>query len=196
MVRIEGKACHRQSATARQRLIDGGREIAVECRRCQQAGLGIEQAAGVDRAQRTAQMRLEGVLTDQRQGIGGDPRGLAGDDFEIWQIMGGHQAIRRHHDGQIAEARILRQHREEGIHDARAKTLAEHDAVDVARAQVLGRGFDRERADHAHPLAERHRERRVGRATADQQHGRITRGIGFRISCSRRRVVVKPAHHR
>ena len=193
--RIEGKAGHRQSAAARQRLIDGGGEVAVEGGRRQQAGFGIEQAAGVDRAQRAAQMGLEGMLTDQRQGVGGNARGLAGYDFEIGQVIGRRQPIRRHHDRQIAKARILGQHGEEGIDHARAKTFAEHDAVDVARVEVFRGGFDRERADHAHPFAERYRKRRIGGAAADQQHGGVAGGIGVRQGCSLRRVVVKPAHH-
>ena len=64
--------------------------------------------------------------------VGGDAFGLAGDDFEIRQVVGRRQAARRQHHGQVAKARILRQHGEEGIDDARAKALAEHDAVDVA----------------------------------------------------------------
>ncbi len=130
-------------------------------------------------------MGLEGMLADQRQGVGGNARGLAGYDFEIGQIVGRRQSIRRHHDGQIAEARIFGQHRQEGILHARAKTFAEHDAVDVARVEVFRRGLDAERADDAHPLAERHRERGIGGATADQQHGGVARGIGIGQALSR-----------
>ena len=196
VVGIEGEARHRQAAAARQRLIDRGGEVAVERRRHQQAGSGIEQAAGVDRAQRAAQMRLERMLTDQRQGVGGDALGLAGYDFEIWQVVGRRQSVRRHHHRQVAKARIFGQHGEEGVDHARAKTFAEHDAVDVAYIEVSGRGFDAERADHAHPLAKRHRQRRIGRAASDQQHGSVPRGIAVRQRCSRRRFVVEPAQHR
>ena len=170
----------------RQRLIDGGGEIAIEGRRRQQAGPGIEQAAGVDRAQRAAEMRLEGVLADQRQRVGGNALGLAGDDFEIGQIVGRRQRVRRQHDRQVAEARIFGQHGEEGIHHARAKTFAEHDAVDVAGVEMFRRGFDRERADHAHPLAKRDRKRGIGRAAADQQHGGVARRIGCPASVGAR----------
>ena len=50
--------------------------------------------------------------------------------------------MRRHHDRQIAKAGILGQHREESIDHARAKTFAEHDAVDVAGIEMFGRGLD------------------------------------------------------
>ena len=170
---IEGETRHRQSAAARQRLIDRGGKITVEGIRRQQAGPDIEQAVGLDRLQGSGQLRLERRVTDQRQGVGADICGFAADDFEIWQLIGRRQRIRRQHHGQMAEAGILGQHGEEGIHHARTKTFAEHDAVDVAGVEMLGGGLDRQRADHAHPLAERHRQRRVGGATADQQYGRV-----------------------
>ena len=120
------------------------------------------------------------MLADQRQGIGGDALGIAGNDFEIRQIVGRRKSVRRHHDRQIAKPRIFGQHGQESIHHAIAKPFAEHDAVDVAGVEVLGGGFDAERADHAHPLAERHRKRGVGGTSADQQHGRIASRIGVR----------------
>ena len=122
-------------------------------------------------------MSLEGMLADQRQRVGGNVGGLAGYDFEIRQVIGRRQRIRRHHHRQIAKAGILGQHREEGIHHARTEPFAEHDAVDIAGVEMLRRGFDRERADHADPLAERYRKRRIGGAAADQQHG----GVAGRI---------------
>ena len=198
MGRIEGKARHRQTAAARQRLIDRGGEIAVECRRRQQAGPGIEQAAGVDRPERAAQMGLEGVLADQRQGVGGNARRLAGYDFEIGQIVGRRQRIRRHHHRQIAEARILGQHREEGIHHARAKTFAEHDAVDVARVEMFRRGFDaraRRRRPSARRATPRARDRRRrGRSGARWRRARDRyRSSGSRAagSPSSRRITVE-----
>ena len=60
---------------------------------------------------------------------------------------------------------------------------------------MFGRGFDRERADYPHPLAERHGKRRVGGATADQQYGGVAGRIDIRQCFSRRRVL-QPAHHR
>ena len=57
----------------------------------------------------------------------------------------------------MAEAGILRQHREEGVDHARAETFGHDDAVDVADVEMLRRGFDRERADDAGALAERNR---------------------------------------
>ena len=140
-------------------------------------------------------MGLEGMLADQRQRVGGNVRGLAGYDFEVRQIIGRRQRIRRHHHRQIAKARILGQHREEGIHHARTETFAEHDAVDVAGVEMLGGGFDRERADHPDPLAERYRKRGVGGAAADQQHGGVAGRIEVGRRGARQRLTVQAAHH-
>src|SRR5215211_2020997 len=61
---VEGKACHRQSAAAGLRLIDGGCEIALEGSLRQQPGARIDQTVGIERAQRAAKMRLKRVLAD------------------------------------------------------------------------------------------------------------------------------------
>ena len=134
------------------------------------------------------------MLADQRQGGRDHLLGIAADDLEIRQIIGRRQIGRRHHDRQIAKAGVLGQHREEGVDHARAKAFTEHNAVDVSDVEMPGRGLDRERADHAGPLAERYRQRGVGAAAADQQHRRITRRIDMRQCdrCSRN----QPAHHR
>src|SRR6266404_2665677 len=89
---IEREAGERQSAAARERLMNRGCEIALECRRRQQAGSRIEQATGIDRAQCTTQKGLEGMLADQRQRVAGDVRWCAGYNFEIWQVVGQYQA--------------------------------------------------------------------------------------------------------
>ena len=67
MFGIEGKARDGQSAAALLRLIDGAGKIALESVRGKQAGSGVDQALGVDCFKGPAQMRLEGVLADQRQ---------------------------------------------------------------------------------------------------------------------------------
>ena len=51
----------------------------------------------------------------------------------------------------------------------------------------------RERADHAGVLAERDRQRRIGAAAADQQHGGVARRIDMRQR--HRRCRHQPAHH-
>ncbi len=58
---------------------------------------------------------------------------------------------------------------------------------------MFGGGLDAERADHAHALAKRHGKRGIGAAAADQEHGRIARGIDVRHRHAPRRV--EPAHH-
>ena len=58
---------------------------------------------------------------------------------------------------------------------------------------MLGSRFDRERADHAGALAERDRQRRIGAAAADQQHGGVARRIDLRQR--HRRCRHQPAHH-
>ena len=72
---VEGEACDRQAAAALGRLIDGGREVAVERGRRQQAGAGIDQTLGVDRAQGAAEPLLERMLAQHRQRDGGGQHG-------------------------------------------------------------------------------------------------------------------------
>ena len=56
-------------------------------------------------------------------------------------------------------------------------------AVDVAVVEMLRRGFDAQRADHSHPLAECNREGGVARTAPDQQHSRIADGIALGRRC-------------
>ena len=63
---------------------------------------------------------------------------------------------------------------------AGAEPFAQHDAVEVADVEVLGRGFNAEGADHPHPLAERHRKGGIEATAADQQHGSVANGIDVR----------------
>ena len=93
----------------------------------------------------------------------------------------------------MAEAGVFGQHGQEGIDHARAKTFAEHDAVDVARIEMFRRGLDAERADHAGLLAERDRQRGIGAAAADQQHGGVPGGVDIRQRDPGGRY--QPAHH-
>ena len=59
-------------------------------------------------------------------------------------------------------------------HDDRAiEAVADHHAVDVARAEIAVRGFERERADQSHALADRDGQRRIIAAAARDQHGRV-----------------------
>ena len=64
-------------------------------------------------------MHFEGMLADHRQDGRGDAGGIAGDDFEIGEFVGRLNAARGDDDGQVAEARILGQHGEEGVDHAR-----------------------------------------------------------------------------
>ena len=45
--------------------------------------------------------------------------------------------LAEHRHRQVAEARVLRQHGEEGLDHARREAVADHDAVDVARVEML-----------------------------------------------------------
>jgi hypothetical protein len=139
--------------------------------------LRIKQPFGLDGAQAPPELRFQRVLADQRQRVGGDMRRFAGDDFEIGQFVGWGEFIRSQHDRQMAEARILRQHRQERVDHAQRETFRDDDAVDVAIGEVIGGGFDAEGPDHARTLAERDRERREAAAAADQEHGRMQRRI-------------------
>jgi hypothetical protein len=193
---VKGKTRDRQAAAARGGLIHGGCEVAIEGIERQQAAARIEQAAGVDRSQGAAQMRLEGVLADHRQRIGGHERRRAGYDFEIGQLVFGSEPVRRQHDRQVAETRVLGKHGEEGIHHPCAKAFAEHDAVDVAGVEMFRRHLDAQRADDAHSFTERYGKRGVGGAAADQQHGGVARGIVVGHRNSIKAILITPAHHR
>ena len=190
---IEGKTRDRQSAPARLGLVQGGCEIAIEGGTRQKSGTGVDQAVGVNRAQRSAQMLLEGVLTDQRQGGRRHMRGVAGVDFQVGELVSGTDC-RCHNNRQVAEPGVLGQHRQEGVGHARRKPLSEHDAVYIAGVEVLCRRLDAECADDARALTERDGQRRIGAAAPDQQHRRIPRGIDIRYRHTPRGV--EPAQHR
>ena len=85
-----------------------------------------------------------------------------------------------HRDRDVAEARVLGEHREEGFHHARRKAVAHHDAVDVARVEMLGRGLHAERADHLDAFAHGDAERRIERTAAGDQHGRVVERVAHR----------------
>ena len=85
-----------------------------------------------------------------------------------------------HGDRQIAKAHIFGQHGQQRLDDARAETVADHHAVDVARIERARRALDAERADHADPLADRDRQRRIGAAAAGDQHARFVERIARR----------------
>jgi len=85
-----------------------------------------------------------------------------------------------HGDRKIAKAHIVGEHGEQRLDDARAKAVADHDAVDVAGVEGARRALDAERADQADALAERDRERRKAAAAADQEHGCVVKRIARR----------------
>src|SRR5579859_3140309 len=114
-------------------------------------------------------MSFKGTLTDQGKDMRRDTGGIAGRDLEVRQVIGGHEPRKRRYDWQIAEPRIFAEHGEKGVNHAARKSFAKHDAVDVTRVEVFGRGFDAQGADDAHTLAERNRKGGIGAGTADQK---------------------------
>ena len=92
----------------------------------------------------------------------------------------------------VAEAGILRQHGQEGFDHARRKAVADHDAVDVARFEMFVGGLDAERAEHADAFAHGDTQRRIKRAAAGDQHGRILKRIADR---QRRQLAVLGREH-
>ena len=118
---IEGEARHRQSAAARlasdrRRLRNRARRRSWSAGRCGDRSARRRRssaACGSDAPRRRA-----GGSAAAR---GGDVRGIAGDDLEIGEFVGRLNSCRDgHDDGQIAEARVLGQHGEEGVDHARA----------------------------------------------------------------------------
>ena len=73
---------------------------------------------------------------------------------------------RRHDHRQVAPARIGAELLDEVLDHRAVEAVADHHAVDVARAEIAARGLDRERADQAHALADRDGERRIVAAAA------------------------------
>ena len=85
-----------------------------------------------------------------------------------------------HRDRQIAKARVLGEHRQQRLDDARTETVADDHAVDVAGVERARRALDAERADEADTLADGDRKLRIGAAAAGDQHGRFLERIGVR----------------
>ena len=85
-----------------------------------------------------------------------------------------------HGDRQVAKARVLGEHGQQRLDDARAETVADHHAVDVAGVERARRALDAERADQADALADGDRETRIGAAAAGDQHGRFLERIAGR----------------
>ena len=81
-------------------------------------------------------------------------------------------------DRQVAKARVLGEHRQQRLDDARAETVADHHAVDVTGVERARRALDAERADEADAFADGDRELRIGAAAAGNQHGRFLERIG------------------
>ena len=145
----------------------------------EQAGLAVEHAAGVERLEHPLQPHLEGVHAHQGHHARDQAFGIAADVVDIGQRFA--EAVRRladHRHRQVAAARVLREQSEEGLDHARRKAVADHDAVDVARLDMLGSGFDAERADHLDTLAHGDAERGIERAAADDQHGGVVECVG------------------
>src|SRR5258708_7883291 len=74
---------------------------------------------------------------------------------------------------QVAELRVLREKREEGVDRTGGEAIADDDAVDLAGLETAGALIDAERADHSHPFTNRDAQGRVVAAAANQQHGGV-----------------------
>ena len=83
------------------------------------------------------------------------------------------RALARHDHRQVAPARVGGKLLDEILDHGAVEAVADHHAVDVARAEIAARRLDRERADQAHALADRDGERRIVAPAARDQHGRV-----------------------
>ena len=159
----------------------------------QQSGLRIEHAVGVERLQHALEPRLEGVHAHQRHHARDQPRRIAVDVIDIRQHLGEFgRRFADHRDRNVAEAGVLRQHREEGLDHARRKPVADHDAVDVARIEMPGGGLDAERAEHLDALAHGDAQRGIERPAPRDQHGRVVERIADRQR--RQRAAMRGEH--
>ncbi len=159
-------------------LSDGAVEIAPERVGAEETGLGIDHAVGLERFQHARELALECLQAHERQHLLDQTHRLAGNAHQIGQTLVVGRAVVEQADRQIAKARILGKHGEQCLDHARAETIADDHAVDVATVEMARGGLDRERADQADPFADRDRQCRVGPAATDTQHGRIAQHVG------------------
>ena len=158
-------------------LIDGGGEIALEG--CMVSAARCARRSGRSASiERSVRLRCASKACWRTSGktVAATCARIAGDDLEIGQIVARRQnAARSTTTGRLRKRASSVSTVRKASTTRGGKSFAEHDAVDVARIEMLCGGLDAERADHAHALAERDRERGIGAAAADQEHGRIAR---------------------
>ncbi len=123
--------------------------------------------------------RREGMQPRERQDVRRDRLRIAAHLVDVRHALGIEiaHAVARHDHRQVAPARIGAELFHEVFDDRAIEAVADHHAVDVARAEIAARGLDRERADQAHALADRKGQRRIVAAAARDQHGRILERI-------------------
>ena len=156
---LERKPRDRKADAALFRFADGAVEIAPERVVGEKPGFGIDHALGVERFEHAAQPFAERVHAHIRQKAFDQPlpvpRRCVRDSANARQFGSttpGWPA--KHGDRQIAKAHILGQDGQQRVDDARAKTFADHHAVDVAGLERARRALDAERADNADPFAD------------------------------------------
>ena len=159
------------------RLLNGAVEVAPERRAGEQPGVGIDHAFGLERFQRALEARLERLQPHERQHAVDQAHRIAFDAHQVGQPFVVDTRIVEHADRQVAKARVLGQHRQQRLDHAVAQPLADHHAVDVAGVEIARSGFDAKRPDQAHALADRDRERRIGAAAPDAQHGGVVEQV-------------------
>ena len=158
-------------ATARSR----SRQNAVAA---EQPGVGIDHAFGLERFQRALEARSRTPAAARTAGPGRP--GSTGSLSTRTRLGSRSSSIPRiveHADRQVAETRVLGQHGQQRLDHARPEAVADDDAVDVAGVEIARGGLDAERADEADALADRDRQRRIGAAASDAQHGRVVEQV-------------------
>ena len=150
----------------------------------EQPGVGIDHAFGVERFEHALEPLAEGMQAHVGQKALDQAAVAFGDAFEIGQqrveLLDDVGLAAEHGDRQVAKAGVLGEHGQQRLDHARAETVADHHAVDVAGVERARRALDAECADQADALADGDRETRIGAAAAGDQHGRFLERIAGR----------------
>src|SRR3954467_4736714 len=116
-------------------------------------------------------MAFEGLQPYQRQQLLDQKRRIAFDPYQVRQPFVVDAGVAEHADRQVAKARVLGQHGDQGFYHARPKAVADDDAVDVAGIEIAGGGLHAEGADQTDAFADGGGERRKGTAAAETNYG-------------------------
>ena len=117
----------------------------------------------------------------ERKHVRGDHLRVATDAIDVRHALGVlFERIARHDHREVAPARVGGKLVHKVVDHRAVEAVANHDAIDVARAKVAACGIERECAGQSHALADRYRQGRKVAAAACDEHGRVLERIVLR----------------